>query len=73
MYSEQYRASLEAVAKKRAENVALEPVRMTAEQKESLLKTGIRAEQSPAPTWVDQKGYCSLAMARISSICAGSR
>ena len=39
MYSEKYQASLEAVAAKRAENVAMEPARMTAEQKETLLKT----------------------------------
>ena len=39
MYSEKYQASLEAVAAKRAENIAMEPVRMTAEQKETLLKT----------------------------------
>ena len=39
MYSEKYQASLEAVAQKRAANVAMEPQRMTAEQKETLLKT----------------------------------
>ena len=39
MYAEKYQASLEKVAAKRAENIALEPQRMTAEQKETLLKT----------------------------------
>ena len=39
MYAEKYQASLEKVAQKRAENIALEPARMTAEQKETLLKT----------------------------------
>ena len=39
MYSEKYQASLEIVAAKRAENIAMEPARMTAEQKETLLKT----------------------------------
>ncbi len=39
MYAEKYQASLEKVAAKRAENIALEPARMTAEQKETLLKT----------------------------------
>ena len=39
MYSEKYQDSLAAVAAKRAENIAMEPARMTAEQKETLLKT----------------------------------
>ncbi|MBR5514885.1 MAG: FAD-dependent oxidoreductase [Clostridia bacterium] len=39
MYSEFYKESLEAVAAARAENIAMEPQRMTAEQKETLLKT----------------------------------
>ena len=39
MYFEKYEASLKAVAAKRRENAALEPRRMTAEEKENLLKT----------------------------------
>ncbi len=39
MYSEKYQESLSAVAAARAENIALEPRRMTAEEKETLLKT----------------------------------
>ncbi len=39
MYSEQYQESLAAVAAARAKNIAMEPARMTAEQKETLLKT----------------------------------
>ena len=39
MYSEKYQESLKAVASARAENIALEPRRMTAEEKETLLKT----------------------------------
>ena len=39
MYSEKYQESLAAVAAAREKNIALEPVRMTAEQKETLLKT----------------------------------
>ncbi len=39
MYSEKYEASLQAVAAKRRENASYEPRRMTAEEKESLLKT----------------------------------
>ena len=39
MYAEKYQASLEKVAAKREANIALEPARMTAEQKETLLKT----------------------------------
>ncbi|MBE6572772.1 MAG: FAD-dependent oxidoreductase [Ruminococcaceae bacterium] len=39
MYSEYYQESLAAVAAARAENIAMEPARMTAEQKETLLKT----------------------------------
>ncbi len=39
MYSEKYQESLAAVAAARAANLAMEPARMTAEQKETLLKT----------------------------------
>ena len=39
MYSEKYRESLCAVEKNREKNIALEPRRMTAEEKESLLRT----------------------------------
>ena len=39
MYSSEYSVSLAAVAAKRAENIALEPRRMTAEEKETLLRT----------------------------------
>ncbi|MBE6562726.1 MAG: FAD-binding protein [Ruminococcaceae bacterium] len=39
MYSEKYQDSLAAVAAARAANLAMEPARMTAEQKETLLKT----------------------------------
>ncbi len=39
MYSEKYQESLAAVAAARAENIAMEPARMTAQQKETLLKT----------------------------------
>jgi len=38
MYSEKYQDSLALVAKNRAENLAMEPRRMTAEEKEALLK-----------------------------------
>ncbi len=39
MYSEKYQESLAAVAAAREANIAMEPARMTAEQKETLLKT----------------------------------
>ncbi|MBQ4066203.1 MAG: FAD-dependent oxidoreductase [Clostridia bacterium] len=39
MYSEKYQESLAAVAAKRRENIAMEPRRMTAEEKETLLRT----------------------------------
>lgn len=38
MYSEKFKASLEAVTKNREQNIAYEPQRMTAEQKEEILK-----------------------------------
>ena len=38
MYSEKYQDSLAAVAAKRAENIAMEPARMTAEQKDEIMK-----------------------------------
>ena len=37
MYSEQFKASLALVEAAREKNIALEPIRMTAEQKETVL------------------------------------